>query len=254
MAIPTTSLTCGQCGFVNEPERVYCHNCGSKLDRSLLPREDEGQAKESIDRTRKRVKKMTNPGSQIVKREVSAAIKTVVWSAIVALIIQAVRPPDGVPSPKSDPGIRMVGSELADAVDANGPRQISFTDSEINTYLKSAARAKAGGGSIPGINFDRAFVQLDNGLCRINIQQSLWGFPVYSGIAYRLEVKNGQFVATQSGGNFGRVAIAPFLMNYADIAFKSLWTVLKKDHAQMEKMRSIAIEKGRITFVTKGTR
>ena len=31
----TPKLTCGQCGYENEPERVYCHNCGTKLDRSV---------------------------------------------------------------------------------------------------------------------------------------------------------------------------------------------------------------------------
>ena len=34
------TLTCAECGFVNEAERVYCHNCGKKLDRSLIPKED----------------------------------------------------------------------------------------------------------------------------------------------------------------------------------------------------------------------
>ncbi|MES2569272.1 MAG: zinc ribbon domain-containing protein [Verrucomicrobiota bacterium] len=255
MALPVTTLTCTQCGFVNEPERVYCHNCGSKLDRSLLPREDDGQAKDSIDRTRKRVKKLTNPGSQIVKREVRTAIKTVILSALAAFVLLAVRQPEGVPAAKGEPGgLRMVGSELADAVESPAPRRLDFTEAEINMYLRSAARAKAGGSSIPGVSFERAFVHFEGNLCRINIQQSIWGFPLYSGVLYRLDVKNGQFAPTQLGGNFGRVAISPFLMQHIDIAFQSLWTALKKDQAQMGKMQSITINKKNITFITKGAR
>ena len=52
------TLTCSQCGFANETERVYCHNCGAKLDRSLLPKATE-TSKDSVAKVRKRVQKMT---------------------------------------------------------------------------------------------------------------------------------------------------------------------------------------------------
>ena len=35
------TLTCKECQHVNEEARIYCHNCGTKLDRSLLV-EDAG--------------------------------------------------------------------------------------------------------------------------------------------------------------------------------------------------------------------
>src|SRR4051794_4469121 len=101
MSTPLASLTCAACGFVNEPERVYCHNCGAKLDRSILPKEEEAETRESIERTRRRVKKLTNPGSQAGRQAVSAAIKTVIWSAVVAFVIQAVRAPDHIPPAKN---------------------------------------------------------------------------------------------------------------------------------------------------------
>ena len=58
------NLTCEQCGHENEAERVYCHNCGGKLDRSLLPKEDpKTSTQAAVEAARKHVAKMTNPGS-----------------------------------------------------------------------------------------------------------------------------------------------------------------------------------------------
>ena len=51
------TLTCKQCNYENEAERIYCHNCGAKLDRSVVPQEKKME--ESPDKQRKRVKKLT---------------------------------------------------------------------------------------------------------------------------------------------------------------------------------------------------
>ena len=55
----TTTLVCKQCNFENEPERVYCHNCGAKLDRSLLP--PEATKREDPVIVQERVRKLVRP-------------------------------------------------------------------------------------------------------------------------------------------------------------------------------------------------
>ncbi len=254
MATTTPSLTCPQCGYVNEAERVYCHNCGAKLDRSLLPVEDDSKAKESIEKTRKRVKKMTNPGESVVVREAKALANTLLWAAIVALLLLLVRPPDDVPPKDAEPGARILSSEIQTALESGQAQRLIFTEDEVNAHLRSAVHAKAGGGSLPGVSFERAYARLKPGICHIGIEQSIWGFSLYSGIDYKLAVKGGVFTATQTGGNFGRVAIHPALMGLADFAFKKLWVALKREHEQMQKLQAVAIDTGRIMLVTKATK
>ena len=42
-----TTLTCKACGYSkNELERVYCHECGEKLDRSHLPKKKDTSQEE----------------------------------------------------------------------------------------------------------------------------------------------------------------------------------------------------------------
>ncbi len=245
------TLTCSQCNFANEAERVYCHNCGAKLDRSLLPKPEETD-KDSIEKTRKRVKKMTNPGGPDVLREIKTLANVIIWSALVALILGLVREPDGVPPAKPKEGElpRMIGTELADAAIAQEPRVLQITEEEANAYLRTTLKSK-GSALIPGAQFERAYVHFETGVVYVGLEQSIFGLPIHSGARYNVGVKNGQFYADNKGGNIGRVGIDPALMKYAVPAFQPLWTALKREKEQVQGMERIAMDHGRIGFVTK---
>src|SRR4030095_10369252 len=91
----TTKLTCAQCGYENEPERVYCHNCGTKLERSILPKETVSQQGNRAA-ARRRSKRMTTPGQTVTI--VKTFLHTIIWAALVAIIYLLVSPPEYVPS------------------------------------------------------------------------------------------------------------------------------------------------------------
>ena len=254
MANPASgpTLTCSQCSFANEAERVYCHNCGAKLDRSLLPKAEEAD-KESIEKTRKRVQKMTNPGTADVVRELKALASSILYGALVALIIGIVREPEGVPPAKPKEGeiSRMIGTELAEAAESPQPRVLQFSEAEANAYLRTSLKSK-GSGWIPGAQFERAFVHFEPGNVYVGLEQSLFGFPLHSGARYSIGVKEGKFYADNKGGNIGRIGIHPFVMKYAVAAFQPLWKALKRENDQVQAMQTVVMDKGRIGFVTKG--
>ena len=244
------TLTCSQCNFVNEAERVYCHNCGAKLDRSLLPAPTETPG-ESMEKARKRVKKMTNPGGFNAAQEIKSFANTIVYAVLVAGIIGIVREPENVPPVKADDVIsRMVSSELAEALESPQARVLQFTEAEINTPLRSSLKSKATG-LLPGVEFQRAYVRLDPGNIDIGLVQSIAGYPLYSTIRYEIGVKDGKFFATNHGGSFGRIAVHPAIMQYLGIAFGKLWTAFKREQGQMDMMQQVLVAKGRIALVTK---
>ena len=86
----------------------------------------------------------------------------------------------------------------------------------------------------------------------MGVEQSLFGLPIYSGATYNMGVKEGKFYADNQGGHIGRVGIHPFLMKYADAAFKPLWESLKREREQVQAMQRIDLVKGAIQLVTKG--
>lgn len=243
---PAPTLTCAQCGYTNEAERVYCHNCGTKLDRSLLPKADQKKA-ESLDDTRKRVKKMTRPAGSGPIADLKTGANVLIYAAIAAALFDICRTPDNVPEKPKDVE-RIVGSDLMEALESPQPRRLIFTENDANSHLGSKKKVE---GWMPGIEFRRAFVQFEPGVVRIGIEQSVFGYSIYSTIDEQIGVTDGKLWSKQTGGHFGRLGIHPLLMEYASVAFSKLWTALKREHDQMNRMQSVTVEKGKITLITK---
>lgn len=244
------NLACEHCGHENEAERVYCHSCGKKLDRSLLPKEDpKSSTQESPAAARKRITKMTNPTSGGALREIKTAAHVLCYAALAAVILLIVQKPDGVPEMKKELIERSVGGELADAMDSPQPRRVDFTEAEVNSHLQQILK-KAQGDSL--VEFQRLFVNFQPGTVHFGSQQDLFGLPIYSGVSYRIESKDKKLTATLIGGNFGRLVVHPAAMQYLDFFFQKLWTALAREKKQMADMQTIVVQKGTISLVTKG--
>lgn len=247
---PTLTLTCKQCGYVNEPERVYCHNCGTKLDRSVLPKEGEVR-RETPQKAQQRIKKMTNPGANPVQREGMAFVKTIGFALLAAGLIQMLRPPADAPPEKNELATRFISSELMELASSPQPRAIAFSEADLNASLKQMA--KPGTGSIA--KFDRAYVNLTPSKARFGMQQSFWGFPLHAGIGFRPEFKGGTFNPVLVSGNIGRLPVHPALMPYVSYAFppfRKLKSTVKRELEYLQKMQDIRVEKGRVILVSRG--
>jgi hypothetical protein len=249
---PGPTLPCEQCGYVNEPERVYCHNCGSKLDRTLLPKAEE-KKQENASQARKRIEKMTNPKSGAVGREIKAFLKVVFFSALLAAAILFFCPPTDLPEVKKDQEMRLVSSDMMEALDSPTPRAVSFSEGDINQYLNKQALKTPQDTMIPGVQLVHAYAACSPGVLHIFAEFSPFGFQSYARVDYKLEVKDGKFIPTIVGGAFGRLAIDPQLMQYGDAAFSTLWTALQRERKQMDRMQSVTVREGRIDLVSKGT-
>ena len=249
---PPTNLPCGQCGYENEAERVYCHNCGAKLDRSLLPQPgEEGDKSETPEQARKRIAKMTNPAKQgSALREIKTAVSVLIYSAILAALLLVFQQPKGVPPESKETALSTISGDMMDALASAQPRRLDLGEAEINAYFKQQLKSKDAGA--PGLEFKRIYVTLTPGVAHFGAEESLFGLPVYSGVLYRLEVKDGKFTPTMLGGNFGRLAVHPAAMQYVDFFFQKIWELMQRDRKNMDKMQIVVVQKGTITLVTKG--
>lgn len=243
---PAPTLTCAQCGYVNEAERVYCHNCGTKLDRTVLPTAAE-QKQETLGQKRRRVKKMTTPGKGF-GGYISTLFSVLFWAAVVAALFLISAPPDDVPA-KAALAERMLSSELLEAIESPQPRQLVFSENDVNASFKSL-KGKAASG-LPGLQFERAFVHFEPAVVRITAQQSLFGYPLYWSSDYQLSIVEGQLRPRKTAARFGRLAIYPALLPYIGAVWKPMWTALKREQEQMNRMQSVTVQKGRIILVTK---
>jgi hypothetical protein len=243
-------LTCGSCGFSNEPERVYCHNCGAKLDRSLLPVVEADKSAESAEVARRRIRKLTNPAGYGVGQFLKSLLTVLLWAAFVASLILISRTPEGVPEERNELSSRLIQSELREATDSPTPRTIAFSEADVNSALRQSVK-HAGSGVVPGIEFQRAYARLMPGVIHIGAQQSVWGYPIHSGVDYQLKVVQEKFTPVLLGGNFGRLPVRGEIMQYLDFAFQKLWPALRREREQMDRMQSVTVAEGQIVFATK---
>jgi hypothetical protein len=236
---------------VNEAERVYCHNCGSKLDRSLLPTHDE-QGEDSPAKARKRISKMTNPKTGLVFQEVKAFFKVEFAAVIAAALFLIAQKPDGTPEEKKAGIQRLINSDMMEAIQAPKPSLISFTEEEVNQHLQKTVKPQET--LMPGVEVSRVYAVFTPGVIRMGTENSVFGYPIHAGIDFHVEVIGGKFTTSIVGGNLGRLAVDPRILRlpYGEILVQSSWDALKHERAQMDKMERVEVKKGEITLVTKG--
>lgn len=235
-----SNLTCGDCGYSNEPERVYCHNCGAKLDRSVLP-EDVRKPSDSAETVRRRVKKFTNPGRFTFGRLVKMIFSAGLYGFLAATLISAILPPKDLPAPVHDTlDAPIVSQEMEDAVKAGRP--VGFTQAQINAYLARVIRAQK---SDSWVKYERTFVRLQPGLAWTTLQFSVFGYPLYDTVGCRMPIVDGKPVPESAGGYFGRLPIHPSIMPLLTKPFQTLWEALKEERKLLDRMKATEIsEKG----------
>lgn len=246
-----TTLLCKQCNFENEPERVYCHNCGAKLDRSLLP--PEASKREDPILIQERVRKIVKPRKINSLKQVKNLAISVLVAAVLAAIYTLAMPPDGVPTLSSEAVMSapMITDDLEDQIQQPGPHRLTYTDDQVNAFLQSSLRSKEKNDKSVAMKFERAYVHFDEGVCHITFVRSIFGFPLYMTTARQVSIANGKLTSQSVGGSFGRLSIPAKAMPYLEAPFSALWAALESDRKLVSQLQSIGFHKGSTDLITK---
>ena len=247
------TLNCQQCGYANEAERIYCHNCGTKLDRSLLPQ--ESKPKEDLKDVQRRVKKVVSPARGLFSGWFRSLFNSLVWAALAAAVIQIARPPADVPPmPTADESMDFATllQQVEEAQAKPAPQSISISEKAADGYLKYWVKPKKQEGLYASdVKFERAYVQFGEGVCRIYSQHAIFGYSLYAGTAYKVSIKGTGIEATNIGGSLGRLPLAAVVMEQADFVFPKLWAALTHEKKVLDRLQSIEIHKGQFVVLTK---
>lgn len=241
--IAQPKLLCSECKHENEAERVYCHHCGGRLDRSAaIP------IKEKRVDTHKRVKRMFDPQRAKIRALFFRTCKTLLGAGAAAVLIQIALPPDVPPPTKNLVLVSQIRSEMENAVNRHHPVEIDLTEDQVNAYLSSALRTKKASLDKPLLDFERAFVALHEGVCAITIERSIFGYPFYAGSTYSVSLKNGTLVAAAKAGSIGRMPIHPALMQYANVAFSDVYQALDFENKLVRKFTAMELHDKRTSL------
>lgn len=242
-------IVCTACKHENEVERVYCHNCGEKLDRSLLPKVTDAQAAEDQARTGKKVQRMMNPSRMNWLRSVRKFVLIILFAAVVAALYLALQAPDKTPPVKSDrlPD-REAGDLWAGMMNTKPAVSVTLTENDVNYYLGRTVKSKD---EPLGTKFERAFVQFEPGTIKVTAHRSAWGLPLYSSIKFRPVLTDGKWTSEVAGVYFGRLPVDPRLGKLAPVTLGTLSKAFEREIKETPRLAAIAPGQGVITLVTK---
>jgi hypothetical protein len=228
-------LVCPECQRQNEPERIYCHDCGARLDRSALAK--VAPKIEDPKQTQRRLKQLLDPGRIRMRLMFFKLSKLILGACALAVLIQMLRAPE-TPERAKNVDLQQIGLDLENAIASRSTTPLQFTEAQVNNYLVSVVKNKHAGLS-KYLEFERALVNFDEGVCRITAQRSFMGFSVFHAISYNVALKNGTLTAVPVGGSIGLMPIHPMIMKYGDILFPDLWTALDREKKSVSKMEAI---------------
>ena len=167
-----TKLVCPDCQHENEPERIYCHNCGARLDRTGLIKEkaDEAVAEE---RTRQHLKKIFRPNRGLGKRIATKLGKTLLGALCLAVVIVMLLPADLPPAPKEYTFAPLIGMDMMSAVSSHHAASLVYNEEQANSYLAATVRRKDGPAQQGYFPLRRVFVQFQEGQCWVHVERRI---------------------------------------------------------------------------------
>ena len=210
------AIKCGQCGHENDLTRVFCQNCGTRLERGDVAVRSAGTTPVAVKRSKAKPRGLT-PGAALMQA-LKGLLFTAALAAVAALFIQFSRAPDGLPPAEMVDNIK--ASNLFAAVQAfsaaSSPRTLDLKESQINNYLASrvsVVRAIGTGGADSSAQVGRTFVALGEGSIRFYVERQHLGLSFYVYVDGVPVTGPEGASMTIKGGGVGRVPLDPRIMN-----------------------------------------
>ncbi len=168
------SLHCTGCGYENDPTRVYCHNCGQKLERS-----EEGAALPGGFTPPQAVQEAKAPRrrrSLALGSYFYALLKLAILAAVVFMVALALLPPKDLPVPVAADEARAasLSETLKRASASRSAVAFKFPAADVNNWLIANAHFKPSQSPI-ALRPERVYSVLGNGTVRIGLETALPG-------------------------------------------------------------------------------
>lgn len=230
-------LLCPECRHENEPERIYCHDCGARLDRSALGKNKTKE--EDPKETQRRLRSMLDPQRAKTRQRFFQLSKLLLAALLLATVVQMLRPPDLPERAKSPVLAAQINMDLENA--ATNPRvgTLRYSDEQVNEYLAYALRSKQTALSKFYLKFERAVVDFQEGFCELAVERSLFGLSLVTSGSYTAAMRDGKIEVANRAGYIGRMPVHPALMKYAGVLFADVRGALERDRKSLAKLGSI---------------
>lgn len=234
-------LTCPDCRRENEAERIYCHDCGARLDRSALANRKTAKV-ETAEDLHKRLRGMFNQRRLKTKLFVAKTAKIVLAAGATAALVAILMPPDDVPpATKTETLPPQINLTLENLTESKQPQTMQFSEDNVNAYLANALKHKKQNLEHPLIGFERAILGFTEGNCRVIMERSIFGYSIFTSADYDVQISDGKLVATPKSGAIGRMPLHPTILPYGEFLFSDAVAVMDRERKLLSKLGSIQL-------------
>jgi len=242
-------LTCPECRRDNEAERIYCHDCGARLDRSGLGGRKTGRMETSAE-LHKRMRGMFSQRQLRARLLFFKAAKLLLIACAAAALLEILIPPDVPPAVKSEGFPPQINLSLETLMESHQPQAMAFSEESVNAYLASALKRKKEKLNHPLIDFERALVAFSEGNCRVTIERSIFGYSIFTSGDYGVQIQGGKVTASPRSGAIGRMPINPSVMPYAGFLFSDAVAAMDREHKLLNKVGSVQLHEKEIAVTS----
>lgn len=246
-------LPCQKCGHENELGRIFCHQCGTRLDLSQIKAPGHGGKK-------LRRKGAMTPG-RIIRWGIDAVIVAILgWGLYLMCQVPALRPVK-----HSDEEAQAANDkkfELEQHINQKKPYQITFSESELNSLVHSFHFEKREGS---GIRVEPTELQLELGdgvATSVFVGKMMLG-PMEKEIYVRYtcapKLVDGRMEFVPVSGAVGDLPIHPKILSSTGALqnyFRSLFGSLSQEKVLLDQLTSVSVGGGQadLAYVPAGTK
>jgi len=233
-------LTCPECQRENEAERIYCHDCGARLDRSALANRKTAKI-ETAEELHKRMRGMFSQRRLKARLLVFKTVKILFAAGVAAALVEILIPPDVPPPVKMETLPPQINMSLETLTESKQPQTMQFSEEDVNAYLGNVMKHKKEKLEHPLLGFERAILGFSEGNCRLTLERSIFGYSIFTSGDYDVQIKDGKITATPKGAAIGHVPIHPSVLPYTTFLFSDAVAVMDREHKLLNKVGSIQL-------------
>jgi hypothetical protein len=239
-------VACPECRRENEFERIYCHDCGARLERKAVIQ----KAAPKKEDTHNRVKKLFDPQRARLRALFFKVSKMLLAaSALAALTVMAL-PPEMPPAAKPLVQAPTVGFDLERVLARPEPTQVRYTDEQVNLFLASSLKSKKKALDKSFLEFKRAAVFFREGAASVTMERSVFGYSLFTTIDFA-QSKNGDKAGVEAtGARIGRLPIHPQVAPYVNYLFLDLWKALEREGKLAKRLTAVEFHEKYILLIS----
>ncbi len=240
-------LLCPSCSFDNDPTRVFCHNCGIRLERgNYAPTPPTGFTTPSEVASFKKRRRPISWGQYF-----GALVRLLILGGLVTAIVLAFLPPPAVPpAVTANPDlVKRLSALLEDSARANSVRSFIIPSADVQVWMCSSVVLKESTGGIVTMKPERVYAVPEDNLIRVGLVTQLpldlrWYFegdyvPVREASGYRLEAKRF---------SVGRLPLPPFADLMVSRQLDGIALALSKPLGELARASHIGVTPQAITL------